>query len=183
VNISESPSIDKFRIGEKAPYFCLPSTDGKLYSLSSFENASCIVVIFTSNHCPYAKLYESRMISLYNELKVQNVEFLAICSNDGSAFPEDSFEQMKTKEFPFPYLHDETQIVAKSFDAQATPEVFVFDKNYILNYHGAIDDNPESLGFVKKHLLRDAVTAVINNRPVETPEAPLIGCSIKWKLN
>ena len=183
MNLTESPLHEKFKIGEKAPYFCLPATDGKLYSLSNFSNSACLVVIFTSNHCPYAKLYEPRIIELVNEFQKQNVSIIAICSNDGSAFPEDSFENMKLKKYPFPYLHDESQIVAKAFDAQATPEAYVFDSEFTLRYHGAIDDTPEAHEAVKQHYLRDAINAILTDTRIEITEAPLIGCSIKWKIS
>lgn len=141
-----------------------------------------MVVIFTSNHCPYAKLYEERIIAIAHEFHEQGVKFLAICSNDGQAFPEDSFENMKLKKYPFPYLHDDTQQVAKSFDAQATPEAFVFDSNQTLRYHGAIDDSPETKSLAKKNFLNDAIVSVLKGEPVKTAKVPLIGCSIKWKI-
>ena len=89
---------------------------------------------------------------------------------------------MKLKKYPFPYLHDETQQVAKSFDAQATPEAFVFDSNLALKYHGAIDDSPETKSLIKKNFLTDAIVSVLKGEMLQTTEAPLIGCSIKWKI-
>ena len=160
----------------------MTATDEKIYSSNSFPEAACLVIIFTSNHCPYAKLYEERIIACSKEFAEKNVQFLAICSNDGQAFPEDSFENMKLKKYPFPYLHDETQQVAKSFDAQATPEAFVFNSNLVLKYHGAIDDSPETKSLVKKSYLKDAIVSVLKGETLTTTEVPLIGCSIKWKI-
>lgn len=110
------------------------------------------------------------------------VELIAICSNDGDAFPEDSFENMKLKDYPFPYLHDSDQLAAKAFDAQSTPEAFLFDADKTLRYHGAIDDSPESKNLVNSHFLKDAVLSIIAGEQVKITEAPLIGCSIKWKI-
>lgn len=182
MNFQSRNTQQKFEIGESIPYFCMTATDEKIYSSNSFPEAACLVVIFTSNHCPYAKLYEERIISISKEFNDKGVKFLAICSNDGQAFPEDSFENMKLKKYPFPYLHDETQQVAKAFDAQATPEAFVFDSNQVLRYHGAIDDSPETKSLVKRSYLNDAIVSVLKSEVVQTAEVPLIGCSIKWKF-
>ena len=182
MNIQSRNKRQKLEIGEPIPYFCMTATDEKIYSSNSFPEAACLVVIFTSNHCPYAKLYEERIVSTSREFAEKGVQFLAICSNDGQAFPEDCFENMKLKKYPFPYLHDETQQVAKSFDAQATPEAFVFDSNLALKYHGAIDDSPETKSLIKKNFLTDAIVSVLKGEMLQTTEAPLIGCSIKWKI-
>lgn len=174
--------IETLRIGDKAPYFCLPATDSLIYSLSDQIGAPCFAIIFTSNHCPYARKYESRLAHLSKKFKPFGVNFIAICSNDGNAYPEDSFENMKMKDFPYPYLHDETQDVARAFGAQATPEVFVFDSEHTLRYHGAIDNNPDKLEKPTEHYLEDAINSILNSSAIVKPEAPFIGCSIKWSL-
>jgi peroxiredoxin len=174
--------LDTLRTGDKAPYFCLPGTDGLIHSLSNYVGSPCLVVIFTSNHCPYAKKYEALLSSLYKKFKPFGVDFIAICSNDGNAYPEDSFENMKLKNFPYPYLHDESQDVARAFGAQATPEAFVFDAEQTLRYHGAIDNNPEQSSKDTEQYLENAIQSILNSSPVPKPEAPFIGCSIKWSL-
>lgn len=173
----------KFRTGENIPYFCLPATDGKIYSASSFHDVKCLVVIFTSNHCPYAKLYEERILEIHRDYKDLSLALVCICSNDGSAFPEDSFDNMKAKNYPFPYLHDETQTVAKAFDAQTTPEAYVFNQDRALVYHGAIDDNPENASLARNKYLREAINSVLGNSLPNITESHVIGCSIKWKIN
>ena len=178
--LNENSSL---QIGETLPYFCIPGTDGKLYSSTSFLNDSCLVFIFTSNHCPYAQGYKDRIIALENEVKKLSVQFIAICSNDGQAFPEDSFEKMKEISYNFPYLHDKNQIVAKSFGAELTPEIFVFDKSRQLQYHGAFDDSPRDADLVKNPYLRDAVYSILEGDEVLVKETHFIGCSIKWSLN
>lgn len=173
---------DNLKIGEEAPYFCLAGTDDLIHSLSDYSSSKCLVVIFTGNHCPYAKKYEDRLSKLYNEFKPLGVEFVAICSNDGVAFPEDSFLNMKLKNFPYPYLHDESQNVAKAFGAQTTPEVFVFDSNFILRYHGAIDNNPDEMEKETAAFLENAISSILNGLEIKTPETNFIGCSIKYKV-
>jgi peroxiredoxin len=182
LNTADENSMDLLRIGDKAPYFCLPGTDGLIHSLSNHVGSPCFVIIFTSNHCPYAKSYETKLASLYKKYRPFGVDFIAICSNDGDAYPEDSFENMKQKNFPYPYLHDESQDVARAFGAQATPEVFVFDAEQTLRYHGAIDDNPEQNERSTQRHLEDAINAILNSSSVKLSEAPFIGCSIKWSL-
>jgi peroxiredoxin len=182
LNSSNENFYEALAIGDKAPYFCLPGTDGLIHSLSNHVGSPCLVVIFTSNHCPYAKTYEDLLVLLHKKYKGFGVDFIAICSNDGTAFPEDSFENMKNKDFPYPYLHDENQEVARAFGAEATPEVFVFDADQVLRYHGAIDNNPERTSKVTENYLEDAINSILNGSAVSKPEAPLIGCSIKWSL-
>lgn len=182
MNSHKEDMLDTLKIGDKAPYFCLPGTDGLIHSLSNHVGSPCFVVIFTGNHCPYAKKYEATLSALYRKFRAFGVDFIAICSNDGNAFPEDSFENMKEKDFPYPYLHDESQDVARAFGAQATPEVFVFDSEQVLRYHGAIDNNPEGTGKTTESYLEDAINSILNGAPVSRPEAPFIGCSIKWSL-
>jgi peroxiredoxin len=180
LNVPESENMEILRIGDQAPYFCLGGTDGRIHSLSDYIGSPCLVVVFTSNHCPYARMYEERLTNLHSRFKPFGTEFVAICSNDGSSYPEDSFDKMRDKNFPYPYLHDESQIVARAFGAQATPEVFVFDSEHILRFHGAIDDNAEEPSKVVKSYLAVAIESVLNCSAVPNPEVPMIGCSIKW---
>lgn len=183
MDLHTAQSPQRFSVGEKIPYFCLQGTDGKIYTPNTFAHVSALVVIFMSNHCPYARLYEERVIELHKEFESKNVHIVCICSNDGDAFPEDSFENMKLKNYPFPYLHDATQVVARSFDAQTTPEVFLFDNMHTLRYHGAIDNNPESKSLATCHYVKEALEAILAGGQISKTESPLIGCSLKWKIN
>lgn len=182
----ERPSEgSQLKIGEKAPYISLQGTDNHIYTLRDFEGCKALVVVFTCNHCPYSQAYENRLIAVANEFRPLGVKFLAICANDSSRYPEDSFDKMKVKSealgYPYPYLWDELQITARAYDAACTPEVYVFDSQFLLRYHGSIDDNYIDAEGVKKQYLRDALNALLDNRAVEPELTHVIGCSIKWK--
>jgi len=178
-------SNSTLNLGEGAPYFSLTGTDDKVYSLSSFKDATLLVVVFTCNHCPYAQAYERRLIDLAENFTPQAVQFVAINSNDGVAFPEDDFTQMKARAvklaLPYPYLWDEDQRAAKAYDAKCTPEVYLFDSERLLRYHGRIDDNHRDVQLVKTHNLRDAIEQLLAGQQVTTPLTHVLGCSIKWK--
>lgn len=176
----------KLALGEKAPYFSLRGTDSRIYSLSEFADCTAFVVIFTCNHCPYAQANEQRIVELANEFQPRNVKFVAICANDSNGYPEDSFERMVEKAkavgFPFPYLHDQDQFTAHAYDAQCTPEVYLFDHNLALVYHGSIDDSPRDPSKVTKRFLHNALTATLASQTPTEPLTQVIGCSIKWKV-
>ncbi|MCB0359166.1 MAG: thioredoxin family protein [Bdellovibrionales bacterium] len=172
-------------IGDRAPYFSLSATDGKIYSVASFAQFPVLVVVFTCNHCPYARAYEKRLVTISREFADRGVQFVAICANDPEGFPQDSFEMMieRSKElgFPFPYLHDKEQIAARAYDAACTPEVYVFNAERQLVYHGAVDDNHQDESRVTKAFLRDALEAALKNTMPPEQETSVIGCSIKWR--
>ena len=172
------------KIGEKLPEFNLPGVDSKNYSSSVFKDSKVLIVMFTCNHCPYVKAYESRLVYLQNEYKEQGVSFVAINSNDEITYPEDSYENMikraKEKNYNFPYLRDKTQSIAKVFGASYTPEIYVFDEKRTLQYHGRIDDNWQEPEKVTKHNLKEAIEAILSNKPVERAETQAIGCTVKW---
>ena len=174
----------KLPIGSAAIEFDLLGVDGRNYMLRYFLNREVLVVIFTCNHCPYAQAYEERIIAIAKEFS-KNSAFFAINSNDSSKYPQDSFENMKirakAKGFPYPYLHDESQEVARAYGALVTPHVFVFDKSGRLAYQGGVDDNWENPKAVTKQHLRDALLELSAGKPVTRKTAPVIGCSIKWK--
>ena len=175
----------KLSLGDKAPYFSLRGTDNRIHDLYEFVDAPVFVVIFTCNHCPYAQAYEKRLVALAKEFGPKGVKFVAICSNDPRGYPEDTFEHMVEKSaalgFPFPYLQDETQITAQAYDAQCTPECYVFDSKQALRYHGAVDDHHQDERRVKHHYLRDAIDAALLGQNPASPLTPVIGCSIKWR--
>ena len=165
--------------------FDLPSVDGQNYSPGSFKNAKVLVVVFTCNHCPYAKAAWPLLIDLYNKFKDQNVAFVAINPNDEAAYPEDDFATMKIKAkewgIPFPYLRDESQEVARQYDARCTPDVYVFDKNRRLAYRGRINDNWQEPSKVTRHDLASAIESLLSGEQPAQPQYPSMGCSIKWK--
>ena len=172
------------KIGSRLSEFSLPATDGKNYSPNSFSSNKLLVVMFTCNHCPYVQAYEDRLIKLRSDFKDKGVAFVAINSNDEKNYPEDSFENMikraKEKGYNFPYLRDKTQEIARTFGATYTPEVFVFDQNRILQYHGRIDDNWKEPDKVSKQDLKEALSVLLSNKAVTRPETQAIGCTVKW---
>jgi peroxiredoxin len=171
------------KIGSSAPDFSLKGTDRQTYSLKSFK-APVLVIVFSCNHCPYVQYNESRMIALQNEFE-NKVQFVAINANNAVSHPDDSFENMvkrsQDKRFPFPYVHDESQETAKSYGAQVTPEVFVFDKDRKLVYHGRIDANTYNQNVAETEDLKNVLMALLARKPVQKSETPATGCSIKWK--
>jgi len=174
----------KLKFGDQAPDFSLPGVDGKTHSLSSFKDKKILVVIFSCNHCPYVQAYEDRIIAVQRDYTARGVQIVAINANETKNYPEDNMEQMtirsREKRFNFPYLRDDTQRVAKSYDAACTPEFYAFDEKRSLRFHGRLDDNHEDPKKVKRRYLRDALDAMVAGRPVPTPESHPIGCSIKW---
>lgn len=173
------------KFGDSAPDFALRGTDEKVYKLADSKTKQAVAVIFSCNHCPYVKAYEDRMIALAKAYAPKGVRFLVINSNDPVKYPEDSFANMvkraQEKGYPFPYLYDETQQIAKVYGAQRTPEVFLFDSAMRLRYHGAIDDNAEDHTKVTKRYLKDALDAVLAGREPAIQETAPVGCTIKWK--
>ena len=171
-------------IGSTIPGFNLIGTDNKKYSLDSFKDKEALLVIFSCNHCPYVRANEDRIKEIQKDYK-DKVQVIAINSNDDINYPEDSFENMKIraaeKKFNFPYLRDDTQNVAKAFDAAHTPELFLFNKDRKLAYHGKIDDNWQEPENVKSKYLRNALDELLAGKKILVPETYSIGCTIKWK--
>ncbi|MDH7515381.1 MAG: thioredoxin family protein [Bacteroidota bacterium] len=171
-------------LGTPAPDFKLPGVDGKTYSLASFDDADILVVVFSCNHCPYAVASEDRLIELQKR-KAPRVRFVLINPNDADAYPEDSFENMvaraKKKRYPFPYLRDETQEVARAYNAACTPDIFVFDRDRRLRYNGRIDDNWKEPDKVTRRDLETVLDDLLAGREISIEQVPSMGCSIKWK--
>ena len=152
--------------------------------LNTFADKKALVIIFSCNHCPYVQAYEDRIIEIQKDYS-KDVQVVAISSNEDVNYPEDSFENMKAraqmKKFNFPYLHDETQNVAKAYGATHTPEIFLFDKERKLVFHGKIDDNWQAPKSVKSKYLRNAIDELLSGKQISVPETFTIGCTIKWK--
>ncbi|HLQ03863.1 MAG TPA: thioredoxin family protein [Nitrososphaerales archaeon] len=171
-------------LGEKAPSFKnLLGADGERYSISSFNDKPVLTVVFSCNHCPYAKAYEERMVSIQRDYASRGVQLIAINSNDDKSYPEDSYTEMvkraKEKGFNFPYLRDGEQVVVVEYGAVCTPHVFAFDKARLLRYRGRIDDSRDPSS-VRSHDLRNALDDLLAGKEVRVPDTRPFGCSIKW---
>jgi peroxiredoxin len=171
-------------LGTEAPQFDLPGVDGRNHTLDDYGEADALVLIQSCNHCPYVQSWEGRMVELQREFRDRGARLVAINSNDAESHPDDSFEEMQARAerqgFNFDYLYDESQEIARELGAERTPEVFLFDRDRRLRYHGAIDDSRDESG-VSQHFLRDAVEAVLAGREPEVTETPAVGCTVKWK--
>ena len=173
-------------VGSAMPAFNLKNVDGSMVSSDGFSGKKAVVVIFSCNHCPFVKSYESRMIALANEYQPKGVQFVLINPNDPKKQPQDSFEAMQKraqeKGYPFPYLYDETQAIAKTYGASRTPEVYLFGSDGKLAYWGRIDDNTEEPQ-VKKRDLKIALDHLLAGTPgaIDEPITKAFGCTIKWK--
>lgn len=171
--------------GSQCPDFKLPSVDGRVYSRDDFKGGKALVVMFICNHCPYVQAIEDRLIALAREYSPKGVHFVGICANDPSEYPEDSpaalKERWQTKNYGFPYLIDEAQNVAKAFGAVCTPDLYVFDGGFKLQYRGRLDDSWKNPANVKKRELKEALDSLLSGKAVNPAQNPSMGCSIKWK--
>ena len=178
-------ATNTLKIGSQAPHFNLVGVDGKNYSLKSFSDKKALIIIFSCNHCPYVQAYEGRIKQIQDDYRDRGVAVVAINSNEDVNYPDDSFENMKKRsgeqKFNFPYLRDEDQSVARAYDATHTPEIFLFDKNRKLAFHGKIDDNWQEPSKVQNHYLRNALDELLAGKDISVPETFTIGCTIKWK--
>lgn len=172
--------------GWKAPAFRLPATDGKTYTLEDLRGPNGTLIMFICNHCPYVQAILDRIIRDVRDLAALGIATVAISSNDATAYPEDSFPRMKEAAaahgFPFPYLYDESQDVARSYSAVCTPDFFGFNRDLGLQYRGRLDEsgrNPASPAARRE--LYEAMKAVAETGRGPTGQVPSMGCSIKWK--
>ena len=174
-------------LGAKAPMATtkMKNVDGKLVAIADIAGKAGTLVIFTCNHCPFAKGWEERIVEMGNGYGKKGVGVILINANDPAKHDEDGFAEMqaraKTRGLQVPYVVDETSGVARAFGASVTPEAFLFDKNGKLAYHGAIDDNHKDPAKVQKRYLKDALDAVVAGRPIGAPESKSIGCGIKFR--
>ncbi|MBC6904609.1 thioredoxin family protein [Saccharophagus sp. K07] len=182
-------------LGSPAPGFNLPSTDGDMVSLESVSQNKILVVMFICNHCPYVIHIAPTLASLAKEYQTKDVAFVAINSNDAEAYPADSFENMKMEKqkrgYTFPYLYDESQEVARAYDAACTPDLYVFDKEGKLVYRGQFDDTrpnrissgnyDSSVNPATGEALRKALDTLLSGQKIPENQYPSMGCNIKWK--
>ena len=175
-------------LGTLAPDFHLPEPlTGKTVSLDDFQNAPALLVMVICNHCPFVKHIRQELIQFAHDYRAKGVAIVAINANDVANYPNDSPEKMaeeaKSFGYPFPYLYDESQAVAKAYHAACTPDFFLFDANRKLSYRGQFDGSrPGNEVAVTGNDLRIAVDAVLAGQPTPSEQRPSIGCNIKWKV-
>ena len=172
-------------IGEKALDFYLPATNGKSYSLSDFNSFRFLVIFFTCNHCPYVTGSDELTRKTANEYASKGVGLVAINSNSKNTYPEDDFahmvERMRSNRFPWVYLYDESQDVARAYGALRTPHFFVFDEQRRLVYTGRAVDQPKDVGKATTFDLDRALDELTSGKPISLPVTNPIGCNVKWE--
>jgi len=184
--MARTPSV-MTPLGKKAADFILPDTvSGNELSLLELKGRVATVIMFICNHCPFVKHVNPELVKLGNDYKNKGISFIAISSNDVAGYPEDGPEQMKRVatqlKYPFPYLYDATQEVAKIYEAACTPDFFIYDADMILAYRGQLDDSrPGNDKPLTGADIRHALDQLIKKQPVNEDQKPSIGCSIKWR--
>ena len=173
-------------LGTSAPDFRLPDTGRTTVALGDFKSASALAVLFICNHCPYVKHMQAGLAQLARDYQPRGAAIVAISSNDAQNYPADSPAKMaqeaKSAGYTFPYLYDESQAVAKAYQAACTPDIFLFDAGRKLVYRGQFDDSRPGNGVpVTGKDLRAALDAVLAGKPVTARQVPSVGCGIKWK--
>lgn len=173
-------------IGTQAPTFSLPDTEGNIVSLADFKGKPALLVIFMCNHCPYVIHVRDELVRLTTEYQKKGVGIVGISANDVENYSDDSPKRMKEDKarygYPFPYLYDESQEVAKAYHAACTPDFYVFDRDQELVYRGQLDDSRPGNGKpVTGRDLRAALDAALNGQPASNDQKPSAGCNIKWK--
>jgi len=187
--VTESTMME---LGRRAPSFTLPAANpdvddrgGDTRSLDDYEDAEALVVVFMCNHCPYVKHLEEELLATAREYQDQGVQFIGICSNDAENYPDDSFDNMakraQAKDYPFPYLQDESQEVAQAYEAACTPDFYVFDADRELAYRGRFDETRPDGGEPHGGDLRQALDELLADGEVTMEQKPSMGCNIKWK--
>jgi peroxiredoxin len=179
-------SSTMLELGTRAPDFALPDTAGKTVTLADFTGSPAILVMFICNHCPFVKHVRAELARLGRDYEARGVAVVAINSNDAVKYPDDAPAEMKRERaevgYTFPYLHDETQAVAKAYGAACTPDFFLFDRALRLVYRGQLDDSRPGNGQpVTGRDLRAALDAVLAGSAPAIEQRPSVGCNIKWK--
>jgi peroxiredoxin len=171
-------------LGSSAPDFKLPATDGKIYSLSDFKDAKILVVFFTCNHCPYVIGSDEITRKTANTFASKGVKLVGISSNSKETYPDDDFPhmiaRMKEHQFPWAYLYDESQDVARAYGALRTPHFYVFDQSRKLVYSGRGVDSPRNAANIKVNDLDRTLTELTSSKPISVPLTNPIGCNVKW---
>jgi thiol-disulfide isomerase/thioredoxin len=184
--MAETPSR-MLPLGTKAPLFTLLDTiTEKKMSLNDLKSDIATVIMFICNHCPYVKHIQPDLLKVAKEYQEKGIHFIAICSNDAESYPADAPSQMKItaekNHYSFPYLHDETQDIAKAYQAACTPDFYVFDKHLACVYRGRFDDaTPGNQYPVTGKDLKNALDHILEGKSVPTDQRPSVGCNIKWK--
>jgi peroxiredoxin len=184
-------------LGGPCPDFRLPAVDGRSYGRDDFASSRVLVVMFICNHCPYVKAVEERIIALRRDYAPRGAQLVGVCSNDAASYPDDAFEALaerwRARGYGFPYLHDESQAVARAFGAVCTPDIFVYGQGRLhgqgggpgqdraLAYRGRIDDSWKDESKVTRRELAAALDALLEGRQPSAQQHPSIGCSIKWR--
>ena len=178
---------NSFEIGKKAPGFSLLNViDDSTYELSALKGEKGTAIFFICNHCPFVIHINDELVKMANDFKSKGINFIAISSNDIERYPQDGPIEMKKLakdlNYPFPYLFDETQSVAKAYDAACTPDLYLFDGELKAVYHGQLDDSrPGNQIPVTGKDFRNAMNFLLKRQPNPNPIFPSIGCGIKWK--
>lgn len=187
-NSNAQTNTSGYKVNDAVADFSLKNIDGTMKSLRNYQDGKGIIVIFTCNHCPFSVAYEDRIIALHNKFASKGFPVLAINPNDEVAYPIDSYENMieraKDKGFPFAYVRDESQEIARRFGAMKTPHVFLLRKagdQFVVSYIGAIDDNTNEPELVKTRYVENAIEAILKGEEVKPDFTKAVGCSIKWK--
>jgi peroxiredoxin len=181
-------SASGYNLGEVVASFALTNVDNRTISLGEYTSQKGVIVVFTSNHCPFSKAYEDRILALDRKFGPQGYPVVAILSSDATLYEEDSFDRMqaraRTKNYTFPYLLDAGQAVTRAFGATRTPQVYVLKRSgerFTVEYIGSVDDSPQDAAHVQRPFVDEAVTSLLAGKPVVTPLTKAIGCAIKLK--
>lgn len=173
-------------LGTPAADFRLPATNDRIYTFDEVAGENGTVIVFICNHCPYVRAMIDRLVADAHILMKEGIGFAAICSNDAAAYSDDSFANMKqfakAHRFPFPYLHDETQEIARAYGAVCTPDIFGYDRHGKLKYRGRLDEGRTSVPppGARRELV-EAMRAIARTGAGPADQTPTMGCSIKWK--
>lgn len=172
-------------MGSSAIDFQLKNVDGEIYSLANFAEAKILVIVFMCNHCPYVQAIWQRLIDFQQEFQNQGVQLVGINPNLNPNYPDETFEKIQEYyqryQMNFPYLQDDTQEVAKAYQAQCTPDIYVYNEERELVYHGRLDDNWREQEKVQRCDLKEYVEALIAGKILQDKQYPSMGCSIKWR--
>jgi peroxiredoxin len=186
--LPETGAQSQYKAGDEASDFSLKNVRGELVSLSHFDDAKGFIVTFWCNTCPVVKKYEQRLTDLHREFAVKGFPVIAINSNDKGVSPGDSYEDMvrlaKDRKYPFEYLYDETQDVARKYLPTSTPHVYLLlrkEGKFIVEYVGAIDNNADNASAADKKYVADAINSLLSGKKIAVAGTRAVGCSIKWK--